>query len=141
MNTWKWYNISADNGETWTTQLLTQEEAEEQKREGYIVTPDSRMTGCFARKPTSVKDLEWAGRNGRPERIRAVAEVSLTEAEWNDLLSFMTDSRDYIAAHTDKTGCDDGVMLCIIVTTPGDTRKIAVESEGYDYPRYAALVR
>lgn len=33
----KWYNISADNGESWTQQLLSKAEAEEHKDFGYIV--------------------------------------------------------------------------------------------------------
>ena len=32
-----WYNISADGGETWTTQYITEDEAERERKEGYIV--------------------------------------------------------------------------------------------------------
>ena len=37
-----WYGISADNGESWTFQLLNQTEAEEEKRSGYIVVEGMR---------------------------------------------------------------------------------------------------
>ena len=140
MKGYGWYNISADGGDSWTTQYLTEEEAEAERQDGYIVVRDTRMTGSFARKPESIADLELAKRTTRPERIRAVAEVSLTAQEWNALLNNMYVNRAYIAEHTEKTGCEDGIMLCIIVSTPDDERKIAIEAEGYDYPRYAALV-
>ena len=32
-----WYYISADGGETWTTQYLTAADVEEARHEGYIV--------------------------------------------------------------------------------------------------------
>lgn len=42
MKGYDWYNISADGGETWTTQYLTAPEAEEAMREGYIVKKEER---------------------------------------------------------------------------------------------------
>ncbi len=33
----KWYNISGDGGDTWTSQYLTDEEAEQGRKDGYIV--------------------------------------------------------------------------------------------------------
>ena len=35
-----WYNISADGGETWTTQYITKDEAKRERQEGYIVEKD-----------------------------------------------------------------------------------------------------
>lgn len=32
-----WYNISADGGETWTTQYITEDEAKRERHDGYIV--------------------------------------------------------------------------------------------------------
>mgnify|MGYP003571564999 CR=1 FL=1 len=39
---YSWYNISADGGETWTTQYLTEIEAENERQAGYIVEPERR---------------------------------------------------------------------------------------------------
>lgn len=32
-----WYDISADGGETWTTQYLTESEAKDERAQGHIV--------------------------------------------------------------------------------------------------------
>ena len=48
----------------------------------------------------------------------------------------------FISQHTQKTGVKDGQFLCILVRKVGTKHTaIAVESDGYDYARYAALVR
>ena len=47
----------------------------------------------------------------------------------------------FISQHTQKTGVKDGQFLCILVRKAGTKHTaIAVESDGYDYARYAALV-
>jgi len=42
MKGYAWYNISADGGETWTTQYLTTDEAENERKAGYIVEPERK---------------------------------------------------------------------------------------------------
>lgn len=39
-----WYNISADGGETWTTQYMTEAEANSARQDGYIVKKEGRPT-------------------------------------------------------------------------------------------------
>ena len=43
MNELRWYRISADGGETWTSQILTDTEASREREEyGYIVEMEER---------------------------------------------------------------------------------------------------
>lgn len=42
MKGYDWYKISADGGETWTTQYITEDEAERERKEGYIVERERR---------------------------------------------------------------------------------------------------
>jgi len=43
MNNLRWYRISADGGETWTSQILTEAEANREREEyGYIVEMEER---------------------------------------------------------------------------------------------------
>lgn len=42
MNDKNWYGISADNGKSWTFQLLTQTEAEEERKSGYVMVEGMR---------------------------------------------------------------------------------------------------
>ena len=39
----KWYYISADGGNTWTAQYMTEKEANDERQKGYIVM--ERKTG------------------------------------------------------------------------------------------------
>jgi len=98
------------------------------------------MRGYFVRKPESVKPLIDAIGKGTAAPIIPVADVTLDDAAWESLLSDMFSNRDYITQFSYLTGADEGDMFCIIVSNDNDPRKIAIDTEGFDYPRYAALV-
>ena len=98
------------------------------------------MRGYFVRKPESVKPLIDAIGKGTAAPIIPVADVTLDDAAWKSLLSDMLSDRDYITQFSYLTGADEEDLFCIIVSNDHDPRKIAIDAEGFDYPRYAALI-
>lgn len=100
------------------------------------------MKGYFARKPETMEDLERAKGWGEAQEIRVVAEVTLAKKEYDRFREDLMEDHGFISQHTQKTGVKDGQFLCILVRKAGTKHTaIAVESDGYDYARYAALVR
>ena len=98
------------------------------------------MRGYFVRKPENMKNLVDAVGKGKAASIIPVADVTLDAAAWTSLLEDMVSYRDYITRFSYLTGADDEDMFCIIVSNDHDPRKIAIDAEGFDYPRYAALI-
>jgi hypothetical protein len=98
------------------------------------------MRGYFVRKPENMKNLVDAVGKGKAASIIPVADVTLDATAWTSLLEDMASYRDYITRFSYLTGADDEDMFCIIVSNDHDPRKIAIDAEGFDYPRYAALI-
>lgn len=99
------------------------------------------MTGYFARKPNTIEDVKAVIGYGKPQPIKVVADVELSKEQYKAFTENMSAEYDFISAHTNNTGVADGFMRCILVRKAGTKRKaIAVESDGYNYARYAALV-
>lgn len=100
------------------------------------------MKGYFARKPVNTEDLERAKGWGQAQEIQVVAEVTLSKNEYNLFRENLMDEYDFISQHTEKTGVRDGRFCCILIRKAGTKHTaIAVQSDGYDYARYAALVK
>ena len=100
------------------------------------------MKGYFARKPITLEDLKNAKRHGEEAEIQVIAEVTLTKAEFENFAENLYEDYDFIAQHTQDTGVVNGTFRCILVRKAGTKHTaIAVESDGYDFARYAALVR
>jgi len=100
------------------------------------------MRGHFARKPINLDSLKSAQKHGDEAEIQVIAEVTLPKANFDSFAENLYDDYDFIAKHTQNTGVVNGTFRCILVRKAGTKRTaIAVQSDGYDYPRYAALVR
>ena len=100
------------------------------------------MKGYFARKPITIEDLKSAKRHGEEAEIQVIAEVTLTKNEFDTFAENLYEDYDFIAKHTQDTGVVNGTFRCILVRKAGTKHTaIAVESDGYDFARYAALVR
>ena len=100
------------------------------------------MKCYFARKPITLEDLKNAKRHGEEAEIQVIAEVTLTKAEFENFAENLYEDYDFIAKHTQDTGVVNGTFRCILVRKAGTKHTaIAVESDGYDFARYAALVR
>lgn len=126
------YHVFAERGDYSGTMLFVHQKAR-------CVT---KLSGRFVRKPMNIYELQTQfERTTYPTvPIRQVARVNLSADEWDDLIHAMDVDREYVKMYANETGMSDTEMLCIIVTTDGDERKIAIDAEGYNYPRYAALV-
>ena len=101
-----------------------------------------KLSGRFVRKPASIDELEKYYENDKyiTVPIRPIAYVNLDRNDWISLIHNMNARRDYIAEYSDECGMIDGEMRCIIVSTPSNNRKIAIDAEGLYYPCYAAIV-
>lgn len=103
------------------------------------------MKGYFIRKPANLNEVreetEIKKRQGSlPVKIKAIGKVTLTVAEFRDFQKRLYLDYDFIAARTKRCGMTDTEWSCILVTCKDSDLTIAVESEGYNYPRYAAIV-
>ena len=100
------------------------------------------MRGYFARKPMNTEDLEQAKKRSEAQEIQMVAEVILSKKDYDSFKENLAEDYDFISQHTQETGVMDGRFRCILVRKAGTKHTaIAVQSDGYDFARYAALVR
>ena len=99
------------------------------------------MKGNFVRKPDGIGDLIKARGMRRPEPIVEIARVNLEPADFEYFVDNLLEDYSFIAEHTGNSGVDkEGNVHCIIVSTKDRPEKIAVDPEGYNYARYAALI-
>ena len=100
------------------------------------------MRGYFARKPMNTEDLEQAKNRNEAQETQVIAEVILSKKDYDSFKENLAEDYDFISQHTQKTGVMDGRFRCILVRKAGTKHAaIAVQSDGYDFARYAALVR
>lgn len=98
----------------------------------------------FERKASCIDELEFNNRVDFLKRygtkIKVEKEIILPQAEYNAFIndfyseySFITENKKLM--YIDK----DGVWHCILVRSKENPHMILVQSEGYDYARYAAI--
>jgi hypothetical protein len=92
----------------------------------------------FVRKASTIDDLKgYEKESGSQYAIEEVVE--LEPEEFKAFSENLLDDHDFIAKRIDKMFMDtDKVWHCILVKARGADEGILVESEGYDYARYAA---
>lgn len=97
----------------------------------------------FFRKPSQVQDLEGDAPNIQLSPCRVVKVVELTERQYRHFAGRLLADAPFIAANRGLTGYDEqtGVTRCLLVTARTRRDGILVDSQGYDYARYAAYVR
>ena len=99
------------------------------------------MKGNFVRKPDGIGDLIKARGTWTPEPIVVIARVDLEPADFEHFANNLLEDYNFIAEHTRNSGVDkEGNVHCILVGTKDRPEKIAVDPEGYNYARYAALI-
>lgn len=96
------------------------------------------MKAHFVRKATTIDDLKgYEKESGSQFAIEEVVE--LEPEEFKAFSESLLDDHDFIAQRVDKMFMDtDKVWHCILVKARGTDEGILVESEGYEYARYAA---
>lgn len=97
----------------------------------------------FFRKPSHVQDLEGDTPNIQPSPYRVVKVVELTERQYLHFAGRLLADAPFIAANCGLTGYDEqtGVTRCLLVTARTQRDGILVDSQGYNYARYAAYIR
>ena len=99
----------------------------------------STIDTCFRRKPIHVQNLQCPA-NTKPFRIQVAKIIELTQEQYQHFSTNMLQDMPFIAANRGLMREADGVYHCLLVCTRNSRSGILVESEGFDYARYAAYV-
>lgn len=103
---------------------------------------EKQTTARFFRKPAHVAELRDDTTVIKPAPFQIVREVILSEAQYRRFQANLLSNAPFITARTDLTGYDESTgFRCLLVTSRKRPDGILVDSEGYDYARYAAYVR
>lgn len=101
------------------------------------------MNAAFMRKPGRLEDLiTWDKVAKQRSRFAIEKTIELEKEEFERFANDLFTDQDFIKdnaqlMYTDK----NGVKHCILVKARGETDGILVESEGYEYARYAAYLK
>ena len=102
---------------------------------------ERQTSARFFRKPVQAADLQDDTPIIKPAPFQIVREIVLSEAQYRRFQANLMANAPFIAAHTDLTGYDERTgYCCLLVTSRKRQDGILVDSEGYDYARYAAFV-
>jgi hypothetical protein len=94
----------------------------------------------FFHKPFSLDDLRVPHRMEQESYYDIKAVVTLPEIEYENFITDMTQWREFIEQHGKLCNSKDDVWSCIFVHQVGKTDGVLVQTDGYDYPRYAAYL-
>ena len=93
----------------------------------------------FHFKANRLQDLQNKTKDN-PVRVEVVKVVELTEKQFRHFSTHMLDDMPFIIENRNLMREVDGVYHCLFVCAKNHRGGILVESEGYDYARYAADV-
>lgn len=96
----------------------------------------------FFRKAVSLKELKQDTEHYKDETspFFICKRVELEDKDFNDFCDSLLKDRDFIAENKSVMGFDKA-YYCILVYNKNSEDAILVESEGYNYARYTALVK
>ena len=93
----------------------------------------------FHWKPVRVEDLDCV-EQAKPCRVEVARMIELNQAQFQHFSAHMLEDMPFIAVNRDLMREADGVQHCLLVYDRDRQDGILVQSEGYDYARYAAFV-
>ena len=93
----------------------------------------------FHFKANRLRDLQNITKD-KPIRVEVVKVVELTEKQFRHFSTHMLDDMPFIIENRNLMREVDGVYHCLLVCVKNHRGGILVESEGYNYARYAADV-
>ena len=102
--------------------------------------PQSTINGCFFYKASHAQEL-MEDRTAQPTRVEVMKVIQLSAQQFQHFSANLLRDMPFIAANKDLTGYDKSVTRCLLVATKRHRDGILVNSEGYNYARYAAYVR
>ena len=76
----------------------------------------------------------------KPCRVSEIVKVvQLTQDQYRHFCAYLLEDMPFITANRDLMGGgSDGVTRCLLVTTRNIRGGLLIDSQGYDYARYAA---
>lgn len=110
--------------------------------ESQTQTNQSEERIVFFRKPTSIDELLDLKPQYQHQPVKVMKIIELTNQQFSYFAGHLLEDMPFIAANTALTGYDSAAKQthCLLITTEGRANGIAVDSEGYDYARYAAFI-
>ena len=102
--------------------------------------PQSTINGCFFYKANHAQEL-MEDKTVQPIRVEVVKVIQLSAQQFQHFSAHLLRDMPFITANKGLTGYDKGVTRCLLVTAKRNRDGILVNSEGFDYARYAAYVR
>ena len=110
-----------------------------------IVTRQGKkpMPVQFHRKLNCREELLMLNQDVEPAHYQIERIIEVTKKEYRDLCDGLLEPKPYIAKYLDDMWFDDKAECwhCIMIRTPNTKEALLVESEGYKYARYTALVQ
>lgn len=103
------------------------------------------MTGFFSRKARNRDELlrNEEKRFGEEKSFKVIGEKFLAHEAYEDLIQNLNEENEFVKEITNECGEEsDGTARCYLFRD--ETRsdeELAINAEGYDYARYAALIR
>ena len=105
------------------------------------------MKNIFICKPMNLEEIrEQLKRypDAEPEACRIAATRRISTAEWDDLTTCFLDDREWLSDFSRKLACDESTdwskRNCIKVTCKGRDISLLIDTQGYDYARYVAIL-
>lgn len=101
------------------------------------------MKALFGRKVTDIKELREATENAKKRGVAGsnytvIREVELSEYEFQKFCSNFLEDQPWI--EKDDGGSNAaGELRCIRVKNVETGKRVLVNTEGYEYPRYTAI--
>ena len=103
------------------------------------------MTGFFSHKAKNREELlsNEERRLGEEKRFKVIGEKVLVHEAYEDLIQNLNEENEFVKEITNECGEEkDRTARCYLFHD--ETRNdeaLAINAEGYDYARYAALIR
>ena len=91
----------------------------------------------FHFKANHLRDLQNTAED-KSIRVEVVKIIALTQAQYQHFFSHLLEDMPFIAINRSLMGGGDGVTRCLLVTTRNIRGGLLIDSQGYDYARYAA---
>jgi hypothetical protein len=100
------------------------------------------MKAVIIRKASNVKDWKEIAGTYKCKADEVIIEktIEVSEGEFKSLCGDFFKNREYITANLDEMYMENGIWHCILVKCAASEIGILIESEGYDYARYTAVI-
>lgn len=100
------------------------------------------MTAYFVKLPFSIEDLRRPHLVENEVEYEIVKTIVLNVIDYDNFITDMCVDRWFIENNIEQCRIDeDGVWHCILVVRKAGREGVLIMSDGYVFPKYAALIR